>query len=888
MDQQSLSTVLRRPFTRASALFGMSACALGAAVLLYRTLDLAALQPFVAFALHGVRAPTGVALAIGGLAFLGLHRGMDRPLARNLSLAGGVAVAALGVAGLATSGRGGSGELEALPIALALVLIGAALPWAALRPYNSLTVQLAGGTALMISLLVLLGRAYSARPLYELGGDMPARVGSALGCALLALALLLARPEYAISRVLAGRSLGADHLRRTLPALLGVPIAVGLLALSGLRAGWYGEHVAFAVFTLLGMAALGLLGATSARRIDLVAREREALEGLFQRTFDNASVGVGRLDDEGRWGHVNARLCEIVGWPREELVGRRAEEITHPDDVAAQRAALAPVVRGEADSQHLEQRYVTQQGQPVWVDAFVSAERDPDGRIGGYVVIVQDIGDRKRAERAKDEFFALVSHELRSPLHVLGGWLAVLRQDGSPEVRARALAIAERSAALLNRLIGDLLDASRIASGKLEIERDVFDLQEVVQAVVAAFQPLAAAREIELRLALPAQTPFVAGDAERIEQVVRNLVDNALKFTEPGGRVQVTLARAGGEASIRVEDTGQGIAPDLLPHVFERLRQGAGGPRGAARGLGLGLSIVRHLVGLHGGRIEAHSDGPGRGARFEVRLPETPIPQRLAPLSVGEESDVLDGVPVLIVKPDRSAAEAVALALEACDANVDWVRTGEEALSRARERRPRVVIADLDAAPEADPSEPIFAGDWGNWLRALRSELDTPPAAIALSAGDHLAGRRLARAAGFDAFLGRPAEPRRLLATIQALLAGPRRVLVVDDDHDAADSLAIRLARRGYEVERAYAFSDALEVAARFRPSAVLTDLQLAGEDGVELVRALRAGALHGARFIAVSGRSLEELGPDAKLFDGAVRKPFDLDALLALLRSAS
>ncbi|HSJ98950.1 MAG TPA: ATP-binding protein, partial [Myxococcota bacterium] len=708
MDQP-IGMGIRRPFTRASALLGLSAAALGAAILLARAVDLAPLEALLSFAVRGVRAATGVALLIGGLAFVAQHRwAHESAAARAFLFVAALAVAVLGVAGVATQTN--AGRLESLPIAVALVLIGAAIPWAAARPYNSLSVQLAGGAAFAISMLVLLGRAYSARPLYELGGATPARVGSALGCSLLALSLLLARPEYALSRLLAGRSLGADHLRRALPALLAVPIAAGLLALWGLRAGWYGEEVAFAVFTLLAMAALGLLGAASARRIDLVAREREALEGLFRRTFDNASVGVARLDGEGRWLHVNTRLSEIVGWPREELIGHDFREITHPEDLGSESGVLAAFARGEVDSQHIEKRYVTKQGHPVWVDAFVSAEREMDGRIGSYIAVIQDIGARKRAERAKDEFFALISHELRSPLHVLGGWLSVLRQDGAPEMRVRALAIAERSAALLNRLIGDLLDASRIASGKLEIEREVFDLQELVQAVVAAFQPLAEGRGVELGLELPAQTPFVIGDPERVEQVVRNLVDNALKFTAPGGRVRVRLARAGGEATLTVSDTGQGIAPELLPKIFERLTQGEGGPRGAGRGLGLGLSIVRHLVELHGGRIEARSDGPGRGATFVVRLPETAMPQRLAPLSHADESDALDGVPVLLVKPDRSAAEALALALEAADASVAWARSPEEALDMAGSRRPRVVVTDLDSSPEG----------WADWLKGLR------------------------------------------------------------------------------------------------------------------------------------------------------------------------
>src|SRR5690606_17830436 len=233
---------------------------------------------------------------------------------------------------------------------------------------------------------------------------------------------------------------------------------------------------------------------------------------------------------------------------------------------------------------------------------------------------------------------------------------------------------------------------------------------------------------------------------------------------------------------------------------------GEGGPRGAGRGLGLGLSIARHLVELHGGRIEAHSEGPGRGARFVVTLPETAMPRRLAPrlhVAPVEESDALDGVRVLLVKPDRAAAEAVALALEGADATVTWARTCEEAIALARAERPRVVVGDLDAAPDA----------WPEWLAELRAAARGPLAAIALSAGDATTERRRARAAGFDAFVHRPADPRRLVATIHNVLACPTRVLVVDDERDSADSLAILLARRGFEVERAYGVAQALEVA---------------------------------------------------------------------------
>lgn len=854
---------------------GLAAASLGLAILLSRT-TAGTLDEVLAFALRGVRVPTAVALVVGGLAFVGLER-TRRPWLRRACSVAAAAMAALGLAALATSWTEPAHQFESVPIAIGLVLVGLATPFAAMRPHDSRTVQLAGGAAFVISLLVLLGRAYSARPFYEVGGPMPARTGAALGLLLLALALLLARPQYVLPRLFAGRSLGADHLRRSLPFLLSVPLVTGVVALFGMRAGWYGDNVAFAVFTLLAMAVLALLAAISARRIDALATERTALEGLFARTFEVAAVGVARLDPEGRWLYVNGCLCQILDWPREELLGRGSREITHDEDRAEDESVMAAFARGEIDSHHLEKRFLTKQGEPVWVDLSMSAERGRDGGVAYYIAMVHDIRARKRAERAKDEFFALVSHELRSPLHLLGSWLAVLRRENAPEVRERAIAVAEHSAATLNRLIGDLLDASRIASGKLEIEREVFDLLEVVQGVVTAFEPDARARDVALALELPGRVPFVAGDPERIEQVARNLLDNALKFTPLGGRVVVRVTHERDHAALVVSDSGQGIPAPLLPHLFERFAQGEGGPRGSSRGLGLGLAIVRHLVDLHGGRIEARSEGPGRGAAFEVTLPVTEMPPRLAALSPATESDALDEIAVLLVKPDRSVAEAEALGLEASGASVAWATSSEQALELTRAHRPRVVVVDLEAGEEPE---------WGAWLRALRE--DGPAiAAIGLSASDHLAARRQARDAGFDACLRRPVDPQRLVAAIHALLHGPRRLLVVDDDRDAADSLAILLARRGFVVERAYGVEDARRAAARFAPAVVLTDLQLGNGDGIALARELRANGLAGVRIIGTSGRALEELAPDeGALFDGFCCKPVDLDALLALLRA--
>jgi len=826
------------------------------------------------------------------------------------------------------------------------------------------------------------------------------------------------------ARALARGSIGRDQLRRSLPALLGIPLGCGLLAGVGIRAGFWSGVPALAAFTLVTMAALAAFALRHARRIDAIVRERNRLEGLFRRTFEHAAVGMGLLDAIGRWLWVNDRLCEILGWPREELLRRSLRDLSHPDEPSAGLALHEAMERDGVESQTFVRRCVSKQGHELWVDLVVSAERGAEGEIAYLVAVVQDVSERKRTEmelelaqralvcssdgviiasahrsegeivyvnpafsritgypaqevlgkgwaflgelgrgeppldevcrrlqreesasvllrghrkdggllwseirlapvvdsqtglvthhvgiqedvterlgavaererllgealaaradseragRAKDDFFALVSHELRSPLSAITSWLPMLRRASRPEVHAQAVKVIERSAQLLTRLIGDLLDASRMASGKLEIERASLDLLERIQTAVDGFGPAACERGVSLALHASERHAFIEGDAERIDQIVRNLIENALKFTPPDGRIDVDLERRGDEIEVRITDTGEGIPPELLPQVFERFRQGDSGPRGAAKGLGLGLAIVRHLVELHGGRVGAESEGAGKGTRIRLVLPAAPAPRRLAPQRASEAPGSLDGVCVLLLDPDRFAAEALGFALEEGGSEVVWVRNAGAALERAESLKPQVVVASVDLLP----------GDAEVLLDRMRCPEGSATRAVigvALSTDDTPSRRRRAREMGFDAFLARPFDPVRLVGLIRSSLARSRRCLIVDDDRDAADSLAVLLARRGFEVDRAYGAVAALQIARSFRPSVVLTDLQLDGAEGADLARTLRAET-EAIRVIAVTGRSRDSLGSEADLFDGFLRKPIQLETLLSLLR---
>ncbi|MDP2321251.1 MAG: HAMP domain-containing sensor histidine kinase [Acidobacteriota bacterium] len=228
----------------------------------------------------------------------------------------------------------------------------------------------------------------------------------------------------------------------------------------------------------------------------------------------------------------------------------------------------------------------------------------------------------EEANHLKDEFLATVSHELRTPLNAIVGWARILAKSSSPELVAQGVAAIERNAWALAHIIDDLLDVSRIAAGTLQMSTQPVDLAAVVRAALETLQPAAQHRHVQLSLtADPATVETVRGDPVRLQQVIWNLLANAIKFTPAGGRVDVSLERSGDFMQIKVVDTGEGIDPDFLPHIFDRFRQGAGATTGRQTGLGLGLSIVRQLVELHHGTVQAVSEGQGRGATFTIRLP---------------------------------------------------------------------------------------------------------------------------------------------------------------------------------------------------------------------------------------------------------------------------
>lgn len=390
--------------------------------------------------------------------------------------------------------------------------------------------------------------------------------------------------------------------------------------------------------------------------------------------------------------------------------------------------------------------------------------------------------EAETANRMKDEFLATISHELRTPLNAIIGWAHMLRYDHLNEATmARAFETIERNAKSQAQLIEDILDVSRVITGKLMLNIGPVDVAAVINAAIDCVQLAADAKGIQLEVTLAPSARHISGDAGRLQQVVWNLLANAIKFTPSGGRVSVRLARAGRNVLIRVSDTGEGISTDFLPFIFDRFRQADGTSTRRHGGLGLGLAIVRHLVELHGGTVHADSEGEGRGATFTISLPlaeESTGKRRRATskLWAREEATArinplpsLEGVRVLLVDDDQDTLNMLAEILTGNRAAVQLASSVAEALEVLQWYKPDVLVSDL-AMPCEDGYSLIAK------VRALEATSGGQIPAVALTAYVRIEDRTRALAAGFNMFVPKPIEPVELVAAI-ANLAEPDTAL---------------------------------------------------------------------------------------------------------------
>nr|WP_277877176.1 MULTISPECIES: ATP-binding protein [unclassified Leptolyngbya] len=558
------------------------------------------------------------------------------------------------------------------------------------------------------------------------------------------------------------------------------------------------NNLATGAFTQTQLSALEILSAQIAISLENAQLYKDIAESQEQLNLalQSGQIGVWSWDivnDQVEW---DDQMYQAFGVSPQTFDHTLESVINciHPDDRDNFTQALSQTL-GEGVEHNLEYRVVFPDGT---IHDIAARGRPFFNKMGEPILlrgIVLDITDRKRLEeqrlqllreqtaraeaesanRIKDEFLAVLSHELRSPLNPILGWAKLLRtQKLSESKTAQALETIERNAKLQSELIEDLLDVSRILQGKLSLNTVPVNLSTMIQAAIETVQLAAEAKSIAIEVTLEPQISQVLGDSNRLQQVVWNLLSNAVKFTPAGGKVEVRLESNEGDhtedsssftryAQITVTDTGRGIHPDFLPHVFECFRQADSATTRKFSGLGLGLAIVRHLVELHGGIVQADSPGEGLGATFTVRLPlmATPlIPKGETQPSIAAN---LNGLQILVVDDDTDTREFVAFVLEQAGASILTAASASEAFTTLMQSQPHLLLSDI-GMPDIDGYMLI------RQIRALPPEQGSTIPAIALTAFAGEMNQQQALAAGFQKHLSKPIEPDRLISTIASLV----------------------------------------------------------------------------------------------------------------------
>ena len=484
----------------------------------------------------------------------------------------------------------------------------------------------------------------------------------------------------------------------------------------------------------------------------------------------------------------------MFGYSAREAIGEHITLIIPSDRHPEEDDVLRHIRRGEKVD-HYETVRRAKDGRRVDIALTVSPVVDANGQIIGASKIARDITERKRAEeereqllarleaalqtaeeasRLRDDFLATVSHELRNPLNSIVGWAGLLRSGSlDAEKSVQAVDAIMRNARAQDRIIKDLLDISRMVTGRLRLDIQPLRLKEVVESAIETIRPAMEAKQIRLEASFDPTASLLTGDSVRLRQVFWNLLSNAVKFTSKNGRIQIFSRRIDSHVEIVVSDTGIGIEPSFLPYVFDRFRQAESGSNRQSAGLGLGLAIVRSLVELHGGSVSAASDGRGRGASFTVKLPtllafSTTDPAELVHPAVEETPQTRDGPPlknlrILVVDDEAGAREVIAAILAPTAAEVKEAQSASDALELMDHWLPDVLLADI-GMPEVDGYE---------FIRRVRSRsLESGGAvpAAALTAYARSEDRVRVLAAGYQIHLSKPIQPVELVTEIASLV----------------------------------------------------------------------------------------------------------------------
>lgn len=521
---------------------------------------------------------------------------------------------------------------------------------------------------------------------------------------------------------------------------------------------------------------------TRRKTIEAVLWNSEARYRLLVESLHDYAVFM--QDDEGQVTSWNPGAQRLLGYSEQEIIGQSARIFFTPEDQARGDDVREIRTAKETGRAHDDRWHVRKDGSRFFVSGMMVALKDDQDRRIGLAKIMRDITDRQiaqaereqllerertaraeveRISRLKDDFLATLSHELRTPLNAILGWTQVLKESsGDAEELAQGLEVIDRNTRLQAELIEDLLDMSRVVSGKVRLRLQTVDVISVVQAAIDSLQTMAATKQIRLRFTPDAASEPLTGDRQRLQQIVLNLLSNAVKFTPRHGSVEVTVKADPTHVNLTVRDSGIGIRPEFLPYVFERFRQADGSTTRQHGGLGLGLSIVKQLVDLHGGDVQVTSDGEGQGAQFRVTLPRVGAsgapaaelaPPRFA--DVPRQKIDLRGVKVLVVDDEPDSARLVQKVLEDCHASVQSAGSMEEALVMFGDFHPDILLSDI-GMPHHDGYELIRR------VRALPGGNVVPAAALTALARREDVDRALH--AGFQTHLAKPVEPSKLVS----------------------------------------------------------------------------------------------------------------------------
>jgi PAS domain S-box-containing protein len=502
---------------------------------------------------------------------------------------------------------------------------------------------------------------------------------------------------------------------------------------------------------------------TERRNLEREAAERLTAANLLASIVESSDDAIVRKTLDGTIQSWNAGAERLFGYPAEEAVGRHISLVIPPDRIDEEDRIIAMLKAGQRVD-HFETERVRRDGQRVTVSLTISPVRDAQGRVIAAAKIARDITESKKLEehlrrlaislaesdRQKGEFLATLAHELRNPLAPLRSALEFLKQSGSDAERAQlARDTMDRQLGQMVRLVDDLLDVNRVMHNRLELRPVDIDLALVIHQAVEMSQPLIESAGHQLRVVLPDEPLYLHADPVRLTQVVANLLNNSCKYTPPGGRLLVSVARETDQAVVRVKDTGAGIPADHLEKIFNMFNQVDRSPERAQGGLGIGLTLVRRLVEMHGGSVHASSEGPGKGAEFTVRLPALIGEPRTKTSQVPESSGPAIQRRVLIVDDNRDAADALAMLLRQTGHETFVAYDGAAALAAAETHRPDIILLDigLPGMSGHDVCRQVRQEPWGRDIRM-----------IALTGWGQEEDRRKSADAGFDGHLVKPVD----------------------------------------------------------------------------------------------------------------------------------